>query len=288
MSNTNAATRRERADGSESGAAHAVPERVGARAQRERKVSGSRLPWSVRALLAPFLAFFVVTFLVPIGYAVWLSLFSVTSEGGLGLTKPKTVFVGLHNFVRVAESGDFWAGIVHVLQYGVIQVPLMTVFALVLALLLDAMMSRIRGALQLAYFLPYAVPGVVAALIWTYLYVPQLSPIVQGLQSLGVSGNPFLDPGALVFSIANITTWSWTGYNMIIILAALQAIPRDQFEAAHLDGAGEVRIAWSIKVPSVSGAVGLSVLMSIIGTIQLFNEPTILRTVSNNVDANFT
>lgn len=272
-------------DSSSTGIPGSGSERTSARARNSGR---KRLPWSVRLLLLPFLAFFAATFVVPIGYAIWMSLFSVTSGGGLGLTKPKTVFVGLDNFIRVAASGDFWTGIVHVLVYGVIQVPVMTAFALLLALLLDAMMSRIRRVLQLLYFLPYAVPGVVAALIWTYLYVPQLSPIVQVLQHLGISGSPFLDPRALVLSIANITTWSWTGYNVIIILAGLQAVPRDQFEAARLDGAGEPRIAWSIKIPSISGAIGLSVLMSIIGTIQLFNEPTILRTVSNNVGANFT
>ena len=175
-----------------------------------------------------------------------------------------------------------------VLVYGLVQVPIMTGFAVVLALCLDAMMSRMRRALQLVYFLPYAVPGVVAAIIWAYLYVPQLSPISQFLAELGGPADIFLQSGNVLFSIANIATWTWTGYNMIIVLSALQAIPRDQFEAARLDGAGEFRIAWSIKLPNIAGAVGLSVLMSIIGTVQLFNEPTVMRTVSPNIDSEFT
>ncbi|WP_416393525.1 MULTISPECIES: carbohydrate ABC transporter permease [unclassified Curtobacterium] len=239
-------------------------------------------------LLVPFLLFFIATFVAPIVYALVTSLFSQSSGGGLGLSKQETIFVGLGNFVRVFQDDAFWAGTLRVLIYGVVQVPFMTLFALLLALALDAMMSRLKRALQVLYFLPYAVPGVVAALIWTYLYVPQLSPVVQLLQNFGVSSNVFLDPSTILLSIANITTWSWTGYNMIIILAGLQAIPRDQFEAARLDGANEWRIAWHIKVPSVSGAIGLSVLMSIIGTIQLFNEPTIMRTVSNNIGSDFT
>ncbi|UNX56116.1 sugar ABC transporter permease [Georgenia sp. TF02-10] len=242
----------------------------------------------MRLLLLPFVLFFVATFVVPIVYSVWTSLFSVTSGGGLGLSKSETVFVGLENFVRVAQSDAFWTGMGRVLVYGLVQVPLMTLFALALALVLDALMSRVKKVFQLVYFLPYAVPGVVAALVWAYLYVPQLSPVVQLLERFGASPDVFLQQNTLLLSIANIATWSWTGYNMIIILAALQAIPRDQFEAARLDGAGEWRIAWSIKIPSVAGAIGLAVLMSIIGTVQLFNEPTILRTISNNIDSQYT
>lgn len=247
-----------------------------------------RLPWQILLLIVPFVALFLATYVAPILFAAWTSLFTVTAGGGLGLSRRQTVFAGVDNFVRVAQSSEFWDGIFRVLGYGLIQVPVMTVFALILALGIDMLSSRIKKFLQLTYFLPYAVPGVVAALVWTYLYVPQLSPVVQILESLGVPGDVFLQPDNLLFSIANIATWSWTGYNMIIILAALQAIPRDQFEAARLDGAGEFRIAWNIKIPSVSGAIGLSVLMSIIGTIQLFNEPVILRTVSNNIGSSYT
>ncbi|MFF2267364.1 carbohydrate ABC transporter permease [Cellulosimicrobium cellulans] len=253
-----------------------------------RKTRKRPLPWSVRLLLLPFVALFLATFVIPIFYSLWTSLFSVTSGGGLGLSKSETVFVGLENFVRVAQSDAFWTGMGRVLLYGLVQVPVMTVFALVLALVLDALMARVKKLFQLVYFLPYAVPGVVAALVWAYLYVPQLSPVVQLLERLGAPSDVFLQQDALLLSIANIATWSWTGYNMIIILAGLQAIPRDQFEAARLDGAGELRIAWSIKIPSVAGAIGLAVLMSIIGTVQLFNEPTILRTISNNIDSQYT
>lgn len=261
----------------------AVPAPPARRPARRRS-----LPWSVRLLLLPFVLFFVATFVVPIVYSLWTSLFSVTSGGGLGLSKSETVFVGLENFARVAQSDAFWTGMGRVLLYGLVQVPFMTVFALVLALVLDSLMARVKKLFQLVYFLPYAVPGVVAALVWAYLYVPQLSPVVQLLERLGAPSDVFLQQDALLLSIANIATWSWTGYNMIIILAGLQAIPRDQFEAARLDGAGELRIAWSIKIPSVAGAIGLAVLMSIIGTVQLFNEPTILRTISNNIDSQYT
>jgi multiple sugar transport system permease protein len=259
-----------------------------ARPARTTRPDRRRLPWTVRLLLAPFLVFFVAAFVAPILYSVWTSLFATSSGGGLGLSKSETVFVGLENFGRVARSGAFWTGMGRVLLYGVVQVPVMTLFALALALVLDALMRRVKKLLQLVYFLPYAVPGVVAALIWTYLYVPQLSPVVQLLEGFGAPSDVFLQPSALLISIANIATWSWTGYNMIIILAGLQAIPTDQFEAARLDGASEWRIARSIKIPSVSGAIGLAVLMSIIGTVQLFNEPTIMRTVSANIDSQYT
>lgn len=246
----------------------------------------TRMPGAVWALLVPFLVLFAVAYVVPIGYTIVQSFFAEKAAGGLGLGTRQTIFIGGDNYVRVLTSGEFWLGMGRVVLFGMVQVPTMVVFALVLALILDAARRRWARGLQLAYFLPYAVPGVIAALLWAYLYVPQLSPIVQGLQQIGIPVD-FLAPGTVLWSMANITTWCWTGYNMIILLAAMQAIPTDQFEAARLDGAGEFRIAWAIKVPSLRSAIALTVLMSIIGTIQLFNEPTILKTISSNIDSRY-
>ncbi|MEO8222058.1 MAG: sugar ABC transporter permease [Specibacter sp.] len=250
-----------------------------------RRASGT-LPVPVWGLLVPFLLFFAATYIVPIIYTVVKSLYSEKSGGGLGLGAPKTVFAGFDNYLKVFASADFWEGMGRVLLFGIIQVPFMVVFALLLSLVLDSIKHKVKGFFQFAFFLPYAVPGVIAALLWAYLYVPQLSPVVQGLTSIGIPAD-FLAPGTLLFSMANITTWCWTGYNMIILISALQAIPTDQYEAARLDGANEWQIATKIKVPNLRGAIGLTVLMSIVGTIQLFNEPTIIKTVSSNIDSNY-
>jgi multiple sugar transport system permease protein len=94
------------------------------------------------------------------------------------------------------------------------------------------------------------------------------------------AGADLMAPGTILFSMANMTTWTYAGYNMLIFLAALQAVPRELYEAARLDGASGFQIATRIKVPSVRGAALLAVLLSIIGTIQLFNEPIVMETAN--------
>ncbi len=257
-----------------------------ARAVRRAPHRARRLPAAVWLLIAPFLLFFAVTYLAPIVSTIWQSLFTEKSGGGLGLTAKTTEFAGLDNYAQAVTDPAFWSGMGRVLLFGVVQVPIMLLVALCLALLLDSFTSRLRTTFRLAYFLPYAVPGVIAALVWAYLYVPDLSPIVELLHGLGIPAD-FLASNTVLWSMANITTWNWTGYKMIILISALQAIPRDQFEAARLDGASAWQIAWKIKVPNIKAAIGLAVLMSIIGSVQLFNEPTVIRTVSSNVSSDF-
>src|SRR5699024_174655 len=233
-----------------------------------RSGAGTGMPRVVWVLIIPFLLFFVATMIVPIVWTIVQSFFTETSGGGLGLGgTQETVFAGFSNYAKVLTSVPFWTGMGRVLLFGVVQVPLMIAFAITLALILDSFRRRFAQVFQLAYFLPYAVPGVIAALLWAYLYVPEISPIVQLLHAIGIPAD-FLAANTVLWSIANINIWLWTGYNMIIFIAALQAVPTEQFEAAKLDGAGEFRIAWSIKLPGIRTIIGLSVLMSIIGTIQ--------------------
>lgn len=246
------------------------------------------------AFLAPFAVLFTLTFLVPIVASVWASLHRRVSTGG-GLYGGGEVverFVGFENYATVLTNDAFWRGMGRVLTFGAFQIPIMIGGALVLALLLDTyVLRRFAPVLRLAYFLPYAIPGVIAALVWTYLYTPGMSPITRGLAWLserlnGLLGTDldltidFFSSNVILASMANMTTWTFMGYNMLIFLAALQAIPHDLYEAARIDGAGEWRIVRSIKVPLVSSAALLAVLLSIIGTVQLFNEPVVLQAVN--------
>ena len=91
----------------------------------------------------------------------------------------------------------------------------------------------------------------------------------------------------VLLSIGNMVTWAWMGYNMLIILASLQSIPTEMYEAARLDGASELSIALRIKLPQVGPALVLTGTLSLIGTIQLFNEVKVLETISDNVDSRF-
>ena len=255
-----------------------------ARINRIRRRREARTGWM---FLAPFALLFIVSFLVPILVSIKESVFRTAPSGGglYGGGELVTTFVGFQNYAEVIANDRFWSGFGRVLLFGAFQVPIMIGGALALALLLDSVLVRRVTVFRLGYFLPYAIPGVIAALVWTYMYSPNLSPINQGLEWFsGLFGAnftiDFFTPGTILGSMANMTTWTFMGYNMLIFLAALQSIPNDLYEAARLDGASEWGVVRRIKVPLVRGATLLAVLLSIIGTIQLFNEPTVLATIN--------
>ncbi|GAC1367625.1 MAG: sugar ABC transporter permease [Ktedonobacteraceae bacterium] len=237
--------------------------------------------------LLPFGIFFIVFFIVPIVYALYQSLFR-SQRSGLGLGAPTIVFTGLDNYKDVLGDHTFFTGLGRVLLFGIVQVPVMLGLALLLALLLDSGAARWKGLFRTAFFIPYAIPGVVAALVWGYLYTPQLSPFVQFARALGLGAPDFLSAGIVLWSMANITTWTWTGYNMLIIIAALQAIPTEIYEAARMDGCTGFGIARYIKIPMVAPALVLTCIFSIIGTLQLFTEPLVLSSISNSVPTGYT
>lgn len=223
----------------------------------------------------------------PIIASLWNSLFSKQlSMGGLGGTE--TVFSGLANYAEVLTDSQFWAGIWNVFEYGAIKIPLVQGAALVLALLLDSLAARGVRFFRLAYFLPYAIPGVVAAIVWGYLYSPNLSPFADALTFVGLPPDLFLEDGFLNLSMSNMTAWTFIGYNMIIFMATLKSIPNELYGAARIDGANEWQIVWRIKMPMLKSAALMTVLMSIVGTIQWFNEPTVLGTMTPAIDSAYT
>ncbi|MFD4372807.1 carbohydrate ABC transporter permease [Streptomyces sp. NPDC058486] len=225
-------------------------------------------------LLTPFFLLFTAVLVVPIGYAVWLSLFT-EKQSGLGFGGSETVFTGLGNYAAALGDRAFREGFGVLLGYCLLYVPLMIGGALGLALLLDTALARARRFFQLALFLPHAVPGIIAALIWVYLYTPQLSPVVQAMEAGGI-GFDFFSPEGALPSVVNIALWEWLGYNLIIFYAALQAIDRSVLEAATVDGAGAWRTAFSVKIPLLRGSLAMVGLFTVIGSLQLFTEPLIL------------
>jgi multiple sugar transport system permease protein len=238
--------------------------------------------------VAPFAVLFLVFLVAPILLALGTSLFARKSAGGLGFGgSTRTVFAGLSNYATALTDSDFVAGFGRVLLYGVVQVPVMLLLALGLALLFDSAAVRFRKFFQAAVFVPFAIPGVIAALLWGFLYQPGVSPFVGFLAGLGVDAD-FLAPGTVLWSLANIGVWSSTGINMIILFAALQSVPTEVGEAARMDGASELRIALSVKLPLIAPALLLTTLSSVIGTLQLFSEPNVLRNVTSNITSDYT
>ncbi|MEV1175494.1 sugar ABC transporter permease [Nonomuraea sp. NPDC049784] len=229
----------------------------------------------------PFLVLFVVVYLIPAGYSVVQSFFAV-KRSGLGLGGAETVFAGFDTYLRVFQDAAFIGSLGRVAFIGLIQVPVMLLIALVLALLIDSSVSTGRRFFRVAYFIPYGLPGVIAALVWSFLYAPSLSPITR------IFDISFVTDGALPFSIANILTWAWTGYNTILIFSALQAIPEETMEAAVLDGCSGWKAALLIKIPLIRPALLLTLVFSIIGTAQLYNEPVTMKSVAPNLPSTYT
>ncbi|MEH0467491.1 sugar ABC transporter permease [Streptomyces sp. B21-097] len=226
--------------------------------------------------VAPFMLLFLLLFLAPLGYAAHLSLYQERLIGG-------TVFVGLDNYVQALSDPLLLHGVVRVALFFVIQVPLMLLLALLFALAIDSGLLRLARIIRLGIFVPYAVPSVVAALMWGYLYGPDFGPFAQLSRDLSLPVPRFLSDGWMLGSLANIVTWEFVGYNMIILYAALRTIPTELYEAAAMDGAGAWRIAWSIKLPALRPALMLTLLFSVIGSFQLFNEPSLLMKVAPDV-----
>jgi multiple sugar transport system permease protein len=212
---------------------------------------------------------------VPLVYSGVLSFFRTQIVGG-------TVFVGLSNYVQAVTDPLFLGGVGRMGLFLVIQVPIMLIFALFFALALDS--GRVRAAkfIRLAIFVPYAVPAVVATLLWGYIYGSNFGPITQVITALGLQAPNLLSSNLVLGSIMNIVTWEFVGYNMIILFSALRSIPTELYDAAQVDGAGQWRIAWSVKIPAIRPAILLTVIFSIIGSFQLFSEPQLLYNLAPN------
>lgn len=250
--------------------------------QKSIKARARRRAFYGWAFLLPFALLFLIVFLIPILVSIYRSFFQPKSIdcGPYGCEGGQTdVFVGFENFKMVILETSFWQGMGRVFLFGIVQIPVMIIIALALALLLDSLAAKFQKVYRLCYFLPYAIPGVIASIVWIYLYSPSVSPIMGVLEKLGVSPNLF-DHSVVLWSMANVTTWTYAGYNMLIFYAALQSVPTELYEAARIDGASEWTIARQIKIPLLSSAALLTILLSIIGTIQLFNEPKMFERVA--------
>jgi multiple sugar transport system permease protein len=166
--------------------------------------------------------------------------------------------------------------------YALVQVPVMLILAMVLALLLDSAVVKLRQMWTLALFLPYAVPVVIGGLIWAYLYSPGIGPLASVLHFDPMSGRGILP------AVVNIATWQWVGYNVVIFYTALRAVPREILEAARADGAGPVRTALRIKMPIIRPTVFVALVFTLIGSLQLFTEPLVLRSFTGAVTSTWT
>jgi multiple sugar transport system permease protein len=246
-----------------------------------RRVPGGRAKASRHGLAGflftvPFMVLFLAFFIAPLLYALYLSLYRQQLIGG-------NSFVGLQNYTDGLKDPAFLHGVGRVALYMVVQVPIMLILALVFALILDSGRAWLSNVFRVGFFVPYAVPTVIAALMWGFLYGTDFGPFADAAKAINVTPPNFLGRSTLLWSIANVATWTWTGYNMIIFYAALRAIPAELYEAGAVDGAGPVRIARYIKLPLLRPALLLCTIFSVIGSFQLFAEPQIFYAIAPQV-----
>lgn len=230
------------------------------------------------ALLAPALILLALFTLAPAVYALVLSLLQRKIEGGLLGGQSTLVFVGMENYIAAVLDSELWAGVGRMLLVAAIGVPATIILAALFALCLDADRTRLVGVWRILIFLPYAVPGVIASLLWGFLYLPATSPI-------GGDVVDFFGGTEIFFSVANIAVWGVVGFNMVVMYTALRGLPREMYEAAKIDGAGELQIAVRIKLPMIRPAIIMCSLFSVLGALQLFNEPTTLRPLANAISS---
>jgi multiple sugar transport system permease protein len=241
-----------------------------------------RIRWTGLAFVAPFLAVFAFALIVPICYAIYLSLYRHQLIGG-------TAFVGLDNYKTALSDPQFWASVRRVLLFLVVQVPIMTVLALLAALALDSARLRWAPLYRLSIFLPYAVPAVVASFMWGFMYGTQFGLVAKARSLFGGHFPDPLSSSWVLAAIGNVVTWEFVGYNMLIFYSALRAVPRELYEAAEIDGADQFSLIRWIKLPALRVAVIVSLVFSVIGSVQLFNEPNILSQLSpDTIPSNFT
>lgn len=223
--------------------------------------------------VAPFGLVFLGFMVVPLAYAFWMSLHSSTLAGGES-------FTGLANYATAFSDPIFIEGVLRVLAFVVVMVPIQIGLALVAALMLDVLATRLAKLSRLLIFIPYAIPGMIGALMWSFLYSPRFGPAQDIFGLFGATAPDFLASNMIFASLVNIVTWQWTGYFMIIIFAALRGIDPAVHEAARIDGASGIQTATRIKIPMVSATLVLVVVFSLIGTLQFFTEPHILRSAA--------
>lgn len=244
--------------------------------------AGSSLPtrrnrrnWTGWKFIGPFMAVFTLVFLAPIAYSLYISLFRTQMVGG-------TTFVGFDNYVRAFHDPQFWSGVSRVSLFLVIQVPIMLGIALLVALAIDSGRLHGKNFFRISIFMPYAVPGVVAALMWGFMYGTRFGLVGNINDAFGLDIPDLVASNFVLAAIGNIVTWEFVGYNMLIFYAALRVVPHSLYEAAEIDGASQWQVIRAIKIPAIRGALVIATIFSIIGSFQLFNEPSILQSLAPN------
>lgn len=247
-----------------------APPREAARRARPRR--NGLTPY---VFISPALVFLLAFGVLPIAVAAVVSLTNMDISGLADYGKVH--FIGLHNYQKLFSDPAFWEALRNTAFFVVVGVPTVVIGSLAVAIALNQSRSRFFRALRAFYFLPAITAIVAIALIWGYLYNSQFGLLNYLLESVGMAPVQWLsDPTVAKFSVALVAIWRGSGLDIIIFLAALQAIPNEYYEAAAIDGAGEWRKVFSITVPLLRFAIFFVTVTTLISWMQFFDEVYVL------------
>jgi len=223
---------------------------------------------SAYLFISPFYILYGIFGAFPLIYALILSFHNYS--GG------PWEFVGIGNYRDLFDDEVFWITLKNTGIYWLLHVPPITFIAAIMAFVLNSQFVKYRHVFQLIYILPYVTSAVAVGIVFSILFDESLGLINAGLTSLGLPGVPWLSESLSKVTVAIVVNWKWIGYNMLLILAGLQNIPLELYDAATIDGANNFQIFWRITVPLVTPVLLFCAIMSTIGSFNLFTEPFIV------------
>lgn len=226
--------------------------------------------WQAAIFLAPFGVLFLFLWAVPVVRGFYLSLTDVNVAEGTG------GFVGLANYANLFGDGDFQAAFGHTALFVVLNVPVLVAAGLILALVLNRDLSG-RNMLRAAFVGPYLLPGAAVALIWTLVLDPVDGSLNTVLKAVGLPVQQWLtEPGQAMGAVVLLTLWWRVGFPLLILLAALQDIPKQLYESARIDGASRWQQFRYVTLPGIAPVLGLVVLLRLIDSFKVFEQVYLL------------
>ena len=235
-------------------------------------MKGTHAGW---IFIAPALAALAVFFVVPVACALAMSFtdFDIYALADIANLR----FVGLGNYVRLLQTPLFWQALLNTFYFVVVGVPLSIAVSLGAALLLNSRLVRFKAFYRTALFAPVVTTLVAVAVVWRYLLHTRYGFVNYALAAFGIDPIDWLgDPHWAMPAIIVMSVWKNFGYNMVILLAALQAVPAELYEAARIDGASALRQLRDVTLPALAPVLLMVSILTMAGHFQLFAEPYVM------------
>jgi raffinose/stachyose/melibiose transport system permease protein len=233
-----------------------------------------KIPLIPTLFLLPSLLFLGIFIYFPLVQNVYNSFFEFS------VFSPTKEFVGFASFQQLLQDKVIVAAFINNVKYAVISVLFQVFFALILATILeDKVFRRIAPALRVIYFMPVMISISVIALLFTFVYNPQMGLLNSFLELIGLENLavPWLgNATTAIYAVIAMSQWQSIGFITMLFIVAIQKIPKELYEAADIDGAGKIRKFFNITVPQVKETMFVNVLITVTGSILVFNEPFIL------------